>query len=226
MNNPEGELTRFVLGSNKYRRWRKRVESHGNQILRLDILSVVSRSPSTWYVAFLDCLMLTPEGNRITRCVTIRGESVVVVPLLRCIDDDQLYTVMVEQRCICDGALHIGFPAGNGGDCEDGVDLRGMACLELMEETGLEIAPDDLVELSEGITLNSSLSDDLIYFYGFRRDVTRALLDSIDNRSSGLHIEGEYIRVRVFSLADCFKMSTTSTIIGSTLIEKTFGIAV
>ena len=226
LNSPESELTSLVFGSNKYRRWRRRVESHGNQILQLDILSVVSRSPGTWYVAFIDCLLLTPEGNRITRCITIRGESVVVVPLLRCIDDDQLYTVMVEQRCICDGALHIGFPAGNGDDCEDDEDLRVMACQELMEETGLEISPDDLVGLSEGISLNSSLSDDLIYFYGFRRDVTRAWLDSVDNRSGGLSVEGEYIRVRVFSLADCFKMSTTSTLIGSTLIERTFGITV
>ena len=223
LNNPGRELTSLVLGSNKYRRWRKCVESHGNQILQLDILSVVSRGPGTWYAAFLDCLLLTLEGNRIRRCVTIRGQSVVVVPIFRCIDDNQLYTVMVEQRSICDGALHVGFPAGNG---DDGENLRVTACQELMEETGLAVSPDDLVALCEGITLNSSLSDDLIYFYGFRSDVTRAWLDSIDNRSGGLHVEGEYIRVRVFSLADCFRMSTTSTLIGLRLIERTFGITV
>jgi hypothetical protein len=133
---------------------------------------------------------------------------------------------MVEQRCICDGALHIGFPAGNGDDCEDGVDFRVMACQELMEETGLEIFPNDMLALSEGISLNSSLSDDLIYFYGFRKDVTRLWLDSMDNRNGGLHVEGEYIRVRVFSLADCFKMSTASTIIGSKLIKRIFDITV
>lgn len=223
LNSPGIELTRLVLGSNKYRRWRKRVESHGNQIMQLDVLSVVSRSPNTWYVALIDCLLLTPEGNRITRCITIRGESVVVIPLLRCIDDDELYTVMVEQRCICDGAMHIGFPAGNS---NDGEDFRIMACQELMEETGIEVSPNDLVELANGISLNSSLSDDFIHFYGFRKDVTRAFLDHVDNRAGGLHLEGEYIRVRVFSLADCFKMSTTSTLVGSKLIERTFGITV
>lgn len=222
-NKPDSDMVPLVLESAKYRRWRQRVESYGNQILQLDVLSVVSRRPGTWYVAFLDCLLLTPEGNRITRCLTLRGESVVVVPVLRCIDDGQFYTVMAEQRCISDGGLHVGFPAGN---VDDGESFRDMACQELMEEIGLEISPDELVELSDGITLNSSLSDDLIYFYGFRRDVTRVWLDSVDNRSSGLRVEGEYIRVRVFSLADCFKMSTTSTLIGSTLIERTFGISV
>ncbi|MBI4764786.1 MAG: NUDIX domain-containing protein [Deltaproteobacteria bacterium] len=223
LNKPGRDMIRLVLESAKYRRWCQRVKSHGNQIVQLDVLSVISRRPGTWYVAFLDCRLLTPEGKQITRCLTLRGESVVVVPVLRCIDNSQFYTVMAEQRCISDGGLHASFPAGN---VDEGESFRVMACQELMEETGLEIYPDELVELSDGITLNSSLSDDLIYFYGFRRDVTRVWLDSVDNRSGGIHIEGEYIRVRVFPLADCFKMSTTSTLIGLALIERTFGISV
>jgi len=130
---------------------------------------------------------------------------------------------MVEQRCINDGSLCVTFPAGG---VDNGENFRVMACQELKEETGLEISPDDMVELSKGITLNASLSDDLICFYGFRKDVNRTWLDSIDNRSGGLHAEGEHIRVRVFSLSDCFKMSTASTLIGLALIYRTFGITV
>ncbi len=163
LNNPERELVTLLLNSNKYLRWRKRVEAAGNEILKLDVLTVVSRTPETWYTALLDCILLTPEGNRISRCVTIRGESVVVIPLLQCVDDNQYYTVMVEQRCISDGSLHLGFPAGGVDDCDD---LRLAACQELMEETGLVISPNDLVELSGGITLISSLSDDIIYYRG------------------------------------------------------------
>ncbi|MDR1139730.1 MAG: hypothetical protein LBK93_03845 [Rickettsiales bacterium] len=211
----------LVINSIKYKRWRQNIESNGNKILKLDVLSVVSRSPGTWYVAFLDCLLLTLEGNQIARCLILRGESVVIVPLLQCINDEQFYTVMVEQRCISDGDLHISFPAGSVGD---GKKRRIMACQELMEETGIKIVQQDLVKLSEKISLNSSFSDDIVYFYGFRKNVTREWLDSIDNRSSGLHEEGEYIRVRVFSLADCSKMSATSTLIGLRLVEKKFGI--
>lgn len=217
------EMIRLVLESRKYQNWRKRVESYGNRILQLDVLSVVSRSPGTWYVAFLDCILLTPEGKRISRCLTLRGESVVVIPLLQCLDDNHFYTVMVEQRCICDGDLHTGFPAGN---LEEGECLKEMACQELIEETGLEISPEELVKLSDGIILNSSLSDDLIYFYGFRKDVTIEWLNSIDNSTRGIHEEGEYIQVKVVSLVDCYKMSTTSTLIGLKLIEKAFCISI
>ncbi len=57
VNKPGSDMARLVLESAKYRRWRQRVESHGNQILQLDVLSVVSRRPGTWYIAFLDCLL-------------------------------------------------------------------------------------------------------------------------------------------------------------------------
>jgi len=223
LNTPANDLVLMVLESDKCRRWRERVEANGNRILQLDVLSVVSRKPGTWYVAFLDCLLLTPEGNRITRCFTLRGESVVIVPLLSCVDDGRIYTVMAEQRCISDGGLHAGFPAGN---VVEGENLKVMACQELLEETGLDVSPDDMVELSsEGIILNSSLSDDIVYFFGFRKEVTRAWLDAIDNRSGGIHGDGEYIRVRVYSLEECFRMPATSTLIGSILVKKAFGIA-
>lgn len=222
LNKADSESVGLVLESTKYKRWRQRVEANGNKILQLDVLSVVSRRPGTWFVAFLDCLLLTPEGNRITRCLTLRGESVVIVPVLRCIEDGQLYTLMVQQRCICDGDLHTTFPAGN---VEDGEAFAVMACKELSEETGLEVLPDDLVELSSGLSLNSSLSDDVVYFYGFRKDVSHEWLEKMDNRSGGIHAEGEYIKVKVYALADCLEMSTTSTLIGALLIEKGFGVS-
>lgn len=213
----------MVLKSAKFRRWRQRVESHGNTILSVEVLSVISRRPGSWYAAFLDCVLLTPEGTRIARCLTLRGESVVIVPLLLCADDGAYYTLMVEQRCICDGGLHAGFPAGG---VEEGTEVAAMACRELREETGLEVSPEDLVALTDGIVLNSSLSDDLVHFYGVRREVSRSWLDRFDNQNGGLGEEGEHLKIRVRSLADCSRMHTTSTLIGLTLLARTFGITV
>lgn len=221
LNTPDPDLARLVLASAKYRRWRQRVESHGNKILRLDVLSVVSRRPGSWYVALLDCLLLTPEGNRITRCLTLRGESVVVVPLLQCVEDRRYYTLLVEQRCICDGDLHTAFPAGSVDDAEA---FHLTACRELAEETGLQVAADELVALSGAINLNASLSDDNVYFYGFRKEVSRDWLDSTDNLKGGIQAEGEHLRVRVYPLTECLKMSTTSALIGLVLASRVFGI--
>jgi ADP-ribose pyrophosphatase YjhB (NUDIX family) len=218
---PDPDLVRLVLESSKYRRWQQRVESHGNRILNLDVLSVVSRRPGSWYVAFLDCLLLTPEGHYITRCMTLRGDSVVVVPALYCLDDGSYYTLLVEQRCISDGALHSAFPAGG---VEGETSRQVMACQELLEETGLELVPEELVQLSGAITLNTSLSDDQVYFYGFRKEVSRRWLTELDNKSSGLHREGEYLKVQVRTLAECTALSTTSTLIGLTLVQRAFGI--
>ena len=216
-------MTELVLHSLKFKRWKERIESSGNHILKVDILSVVSRQAGSFYAAFLDCLLLTPEGTRIPRCVVLRGESVLVIPVLRCTDDDTLYTLMVEQRCICDGSMHVGFPAGNAD--EMGADFAAMACGEIKEELGLDVEPADLVPLGEeGVFINPSITDDLVRFYYFTREVSSEWLAGIDSRSTGCHGEGEFIRVRVRKISDAAGMKTTSSLVGLRLLERALGV--
>ncbi|MDP6583156.1 MAG: hypothetical protein QF535_00770, partial [Anaerolineales bacterium] len=99
-----------VFNNFKFKRWKHRVEANGNIIKNIDILATVSRNSSNFSLAFLDCLILTPEGVEIPRCIVIRGESIVVVPVLNCTEDNETYTLMVEQRRIFDGGYSKEFP--------------------------------------------------------------------------------------------------------------------
>lgn len=217
-------MSEIVLNSLKFRRWQQRVEANGTRILKIDILSVISRQPGTFYAAFLDCLMLTPEGAEIPRCIVIRGESVVIIPVFRCLDDGELYTLMVEQRCICDGGLHLGFPAGNADDLKD--DFLAMACGELHEELGIEVLQDELIPLANcGVSINPSITDDLVYFYYFLRDVPLIWLQGMHSRSTGCHGDGEFIRLNLFKLSEIVMLPTSSTLIGLRLLEKELNIS-
>lgn len=212
------ELSQRVLKSRKFQDWQGRIETNGNRIKRLDILSVVSRGGSGYYAAFLDALLETPEGTEIPRCIVLRGESVLVIPVFRCREDGLLHTLMVEQRCICDGALHLGFPAGNAELNQD--DLRLLACQEVEEELGIALAPEELIPISDTpISINASLTDDLVHFYYFLREVPFCWLREMEGRMTGCHSEGEFIKVKMLTLSEAVKLPTASTLIGLRLLE-------
>ena len=208
-----------ILQSPKVLRWRNRVESRGNVIQKLDVLSIVYRKISGVFAVFLDCRLLTPEGNVITRCVLIRGDSAVIVPVLVCEDDGIIYTLLVEQRRIIDGSLTEEFPAGSSLELQD---IRVTACEELSAEVGLEVKQQDLVLLSkEPIKINPDVLDDLVHFFSFERTVTSHFLSSLDGRQSGSTQEGEHIRIVVRKMADAARSMTSSVIIGVRLLEQT-----
>lgn len=209
---------KMVFSSQKYLRWKERIENSGSVLEQVELLAVVSRLPGSWYAVFLDCRLRTPEGHLLPRCIAVRGESVAVIPVLTCIEDGVVYTLMVEQRSICDGDVHIGFPAGNGDESEG--DLRAMACRELQEELELEVEPDELQPLFEqGVSINPSLTDDLVYFYYFERTVSSDWLHAMEGLNTGHQADGEFIKVRVLPIREAFCLPTASTLIGLRLLE-------
>lgn len=212
-------LAQRVLESRKFLDWKKRVEANGNRIKQVEVLSVVTRGGQGYYAAFIDSLLQTPEGTEIPRCLVIRGKSVLVIPVLRCREDGTLQTLMVEQRCICDGALHLGFPAGNAEQNHD--DLRVVACQEVEEELGIAVAPRELQLLTDNpISINPSITDDLVHFYYFLREVPFSWLQGMEGKSTGCHSEGEHIQVRKLTLSEAVKLPTSSTLIGLHLLER------
>jgi 8-oxo-dGTP pyrophosphatase MutT (NUDIX family) len=212
----------FILTHPKFKRWKERVEKNGNRIEQLEVLSVIARDSHDFYGAFLDCALTTPEHQVVNRCVLIRGDCVVIVPVLRCREDDKIYTLLVEQRRIIDGDFSREFPAGML-DTDVG-DPRMMASRELREELHLDIPPEELKPLANRpIKVITSVIGDLLHFYYFKQDVSRAFLDSMDRRSTGIHKDAEYIRVRVETMDALADHSVSSALIGIRLVERAIG---
>ena len=95
ISNTEASQQQLVLDSQLFYKWKRNLESNRVIIERLEILSVVSRDHKSFYAAMIDCDLLTPEGYRIPRCIILRGDSVVVIPVLHCFEDGEIYTLMV-----------------------------------------------------------------------------------------------------------------------------------
>lgn len=200
----------------KFKQWKKRVENNGIVINNVKVLGMIRRGSSNRI--FIDSELVTPEGRKMSRCVLISGESVIIVPVLKCHEDNEIYTLMVEQRRIVDGAYSVEFPAG---DLDLDQDPITTACQEVREELNLNILPEELFPLMEQpIKINPSYSDVLAYFYYFERNVNLKFLEEIDGSDSGCRSENEYIKIRVRKMSHVSSIPTSSAIIGAKLLEK------
>ena len=211
-------MSNLVFNDVLFQRWKQRVEKNGNTFKNIDVIAAISRDNSSLFGAFLDCNIITPEGHEIPRCVLICDDSVVIVPVLYCEENDEIYTMMVEQRRIIDGGFAVEFPSGGVG--RNG-DARSMACQEIKEELHMNIHPEELIPLAaDSIKINPSLSGDLVNFFYFKKCVSLAFLEDMDRRSTGCHEDFEYIRVRVYKMSEVTDILTSSALIGVKLVER------
>ena len=211
-------MTKRVFKDTHFQRWKKRVEGNGNIFKKIEVLAEIYRDNINLIGAFLDCQLLTPEGHHIPRCVMICDNSVVIVPVLFCKENDEIYTIMVEQRRIIDGGFAIEFPSGGVGRTRD---PKSMACQEIREELQINILPEELIPLAEdSIKVNPSFSGDVVDFFYFKKNVSISFLNEINGRSTGCHEDSEYIKVRVYKMEDVSNHLTSSAIIGIKLLER------
>lgn len=209
----------LVFNSPKFIKWEQKIKQSGTVIEDIDILGVISRDQKNLFGVFLDCIFVTPEAQRFKRCIFIRGESVVVVPVLKCIDDGETYTLLVEQWRPVDGLLISEFP---GGMLDDMIDEPcSVAVREIQEELSLDVTSDDLVLLSEEpIRLCTSTMDEVTYYYSFTKEVSKEYINDLNNKRTGLHDEDEYIIVKAVKMDMVMEFANANTIIGLKLLEK------
>jgi len=198
------------------------LESNGIKIEKINVVGEVFRDSSTLYTALIDCVLKTPEGATISRCVLLQGNSIVVIPILKCLDDNIIYTLMVKQRRISDGNFTTEFPAGSL-EAED--NPLSTAIRELEEELGLRVSENELVPLSQKqIEIAPGILYAMIRYYYFERAVTRSFLEEIEGRSTGCHNESEYIHVKVLKMAEVStRISNTYSLAGIKLLENKLG---
>jgi ADP-sugar diphosphatase len=179
--------------------WAKKVESHGNVIKNVEIKSIITRGTNRIYSAFIDVELLTPEGQKLNRCILLRGPSVAVIPVL--LFEDQEYILLTKQRRIIDGDYSFEVPAG-AHDPSTGTP-RENAALELEEETGLKVNPNDLIQINKTpLKVCESLLDETVHFFGYVKSCSLEELEELKTRSSGVHSDQEYIALALVPIAE------------------------
>jgi len=149
----------------KVKNYFKTLKTNGVNVESVDVLSAQNKNNGELLFAYLKLDATDCERNKLLPYVFIRGDAVVIVPVIRVEDDAQEYFLCVEQIRPCDGSRHLEFPAGM---LDENVNNPAMVAVsELAEETGLRIDEKQLIPLNGGRPLFTSpgACDEKIYYY-------------------------------------------------------------
>lgn len=174
--------------------WKRAVEANGCTIHSIEALKVLRKRNGDLLFALLEAEITADDGEKLLPYVFLRGDAVVVVPLVRNTDTGERCFVMVEQRRVANGEIALEFPAGMLDQLVN--DPKQVAVKELLEETGLAVSEESLHALTRRPLFSSpGASDEAVHFYGCVIDVDDREFKSLEGRTAGDKSEQEHIRV-------------------------------
>jgi 8-oxo-dGTP pyrophosphatase MutT (NUDIX family) len=133
-----------------------------------------------------------PDGTPLPPIVLVRGDAVVVVPLVRNCNTGEERFAMVRQLRIGNGSSNLEFPAGMLD--RQVSDPCGVAARELAEETGLSVPPESMHPLHDTpLHTSVGLLDEAIYFYGCVVQLSDGEYGTLEGRAAGEPSEHEHI---------------------------------
>lgn len=209
------QAAQLVRNSKKYKNWRSEIERSGCEILSEEILYVLQRNKTSFYTSLIDCTLLTPEKQKINRSLLLRGRGVVVIPLLIC--DGEITIPMVKQRRIVDGDFSYEFPSGG---IDESSDILKVAAQEAWEETGLEVNPKELISLfPRPIKVCESMFDEIVYWYAFKREVSKEYLSSLQGKTTGCAADQEHIYLELKKPSEIYAIGSFQCLVGLQLLQ-------
>jgi 8-oxo-dGTP pyrophosphatase MutT (NUDIX family) len=154
-----------LQGEPKIKNYFDTLKRNNIDIKSVDTLSYQRKKNGELLFAYLQIDAKNDENNTLLPYVFIRGDAVVVVPVIHIENETREYYLCVEQQRVADGSYHLEFPAGM---LDENVDNPAyVAVKEMAEETGLKIDEKQLIPLNNAKPLFTSpgACDEKIYYY-------------------------------------------------------------
>lgn len=171
------------------------------QITQLFLQGAVLKSDNSFYSALIEIHFKTPENHKLVRSILLRGSGCVVIPYY--LNSMGLNFLVVKQRRVQSGNYSIEFPAGK---IEEYFLPRESAAIELFEETGIRINPNELRELAQDIVVCESAFDEHVTWYACQISES-AYLKNL-TKGHGLIDDGEHITITSISLSYLKKINS------------------
>ena len=175
-------------------------------------------------VGFIECEVTYSKNNvtSIDRFI-LSGGSVSIVPLIKCVETNQIMTMLVKQPRIAFGGLPYEFPAGM---VDDSTDYELAAIREFEEECGIKANKSDLIDVGKIIHDETptfytfpQFFDEFISVYVVKKVMTLKELKSIEGRNGGVD-EDEQITQHFVPFDDICFISQDAATLGVAYLVK------
>ena len=191
----------MVRTSLQYKNWIRRMDQRFS-IKEITVQAVDRRHNGGLLFAKLFVQAFDQDGRQVPGAVLMRGDASAVLIVINC--EGEKYTVIVRQPRFAAGLYETKeIPAGM---LDDSTDKLTTAVREVKEETGLEIAKENVTDLG-GFFPTYGISDEIIFLFAAEIDLTKEELDSLKGRICGCQDENEKIRVEIIPLRDLSKVT-------------------
>ena len=156
--------------------------------------------------------------------IIMSGGSSSIVVLIRCLETNEIYTVLVKQPRIGSGKLQYEYPAGL---TDDSTDFRLTAVRELEEECNIKANKEEIININKLLYendvkffTNAHLFYEATSVYLYVKSMTRAEINALEGSYGGVD-EDEQITLHICKFDDVFLISQDPTTISITFLLKT-----
>lgn len=222
-----GQDVELAVNSAQFKDWASQIDSRFN-IRSIEFQSVDvgnhGRQPRVRFIKF-KADVADAFGKPFAGIVFMRGGSVAILVILEC--EGEEYTLLTIQPRFPGG--NFAFPEIPAGTLEDDGNFAGGAARELEEETGIIIKKEDLLDLVavtygdkfKGVFPTVGGSDEFFRLFAFRQKVTRAYLEELQGKCTGLACENEQITLKVIKLNELVTEAPDAKALSALMLYQT-----
>ncbi len=197
-----------LTDSHKYKLWRGKLETSGLTIHGIEEIYSRRNGKDEILFSLLMTDATTPEGDKIPPICFLKGEVVCVLICFIEKASREKYLLLVKQRRICDGSHTYEHPAGM---LDSESDPAAVAAREVHEETGIELAKEELTRLlNHPCYPSTGTSDEAMYFFFCEIELTGDEIKAYHNQKMGVESDHERITTFVAPFAEGHRLITNT----------------
>jgi 8-oxo-dGTP pyrophosphatase MutT (NUDIX family) len=196
----------------KVKAWMENIVRQGCTINRFEPLQLIHKKNGELLFALCKTDISTADRGTLPSIIMIRGNAVVIVPLIKNIDTKEERFLMVMQHRVGSGALELEFPAGM---LDTNInDPAAVAIEEVREETGLTIQKSDLFRLSPTLLYSSpGLHDEGVNYFGCIIELPQEIYATLEGTIAGAEKENEKTRVTLKTKSEIFQEASGAQVL-------------
>lgn len=179
----------------------------GLEIQSLDVIGPATNRRVLF--AKVKATVLDSAGNLIPGIAFLRGDSVGILMVVKCLGEEDHTILTVQPRFPVGKHAFEEIPAGM---MDDKANFAGVAAKELQEEVGIEVSRESLMYLGN-VCLSPGGCDERMALFAFEMDATKEELDQLNGQYRGEREEGENITLKVMPLKNVMDLDDAKSIV-------------